>query len=244
MQTYCANHFSDLKSTIPNILTLSNLASGLIAIIAIFSGDYVLAAWLVGFSLVFDFLDGFMARLLKVHSELGKQMDSLADVVSFGVVPGFFMYKLYQMSWQSGEPTIDFLPYLALLIPLFSALRLAKFNIDTRQAEYFIGMPTPANTIFIFSIGLLAVYTDNQTVRDVLLHPVFLTGITLITSFLLVAELPLISLKVKNLSWQDNKGRVVLLLSIVLLVVLFRFRAMAFIIPLYLLLSLIFKPNR
>ncbi len=233
-----------MKSYIPNLLTLSNLGCGLLAIISIFGGDYILAAWLVGFSLVFDFLDGFAARLLGVHSELGKQLDSLADLVSFGVVPGLLMFKLFKMSWMSGEPSVDFLPYIALLIPLFSALRLAKFNIDTRQADYFIGMPTPANTIFLFSVGLMAIYTDNSTLQNVLLHPFLLTGLTVLTSFLLVAELPLLSLKVKNLKWQENKGRIVLLLAILILVLVFRFRAIAFIIPLYLLLSLIFKPNR
>ncbi len=244
MHTYCVNHFHILKSYIPNLLTLSNLACGLIAIIAIFGGDYILVAWLIGLSLVFDFLDGFAARLLGVHSELGKQLDSLADLVSFGVVPGLFMFMLFEMSWMSGEPSVEFLPYMALLIPLFSALRLAKFNIDTRQADYFIGMPTPANTILILSIGLMAIYAEEGTVKNILLHPFFLTALTVITSFLLVAELPLMSLKAKNLKWGENKGRIVLLLGIVLLVVLFRFRALAFIIPLYLILSLIFKPNR
>lgn len=233
-----------MKSTIPNLFTLSNLASGLIAISVIFTGDYILAAWLVGASLVFDWLDGFVARLLGVHSELGKQLDSLADVVSFGVVPGFLMFKIFKMSYLSGEPVPDFMPYLAFLIPLFSALRLGKFNIDTRQADHFIGMPTPANTIFLFAVGLLALYTDNETLRDVLLHPFFLSVLIIGTSYLLVAELPLMSLKVKNLSWQENKGRYILIIGIILLIALLRFRAVAFIIPLYLLLSLIFKPGR
>lgn len=204
----------------------------------------MLMAWLIAFSQVFDFLDGFAARLLGVHSELGAQLDSLADLVSFGVVPGFFMFKLFEMSWMSGEPSVEFLPYIALLIPLFSALRLAKFNIDTRQTDYFIGMPTPANTILILSVGLMAVYADEGTVKNILLHPFFLTALTVITSFLLVAELPLMSLKVKSIKWKENKGRWILIAGIAVLLVLFRFRALAFIIPLYLILSLIFKPNR
>ncbi len=195
-------------------------------------------------SQVFDFFDGFAARLLKVHSELGKQLDSLADLVSFGVAPGFLVFKMFQMSYLSGEPSPDFLPYIALLIPLLSALRLAKFNIDTRQADYFIGMPTPANALFLYSIGLMGIYTDNETVQNIILHPFLLTAITIITSFLLVAELPLMSLKVKNMKWKENKGRIILLLGIVLLLVIFRFRALAFIIPFYLLLSLVFKPNK
>lgn len=233
-----------MKSTIPNLLTLANLACGLLAVMAIFNGDYWLATYMLIGSLVLDFFDGFSARLLKVHSELGKQLDSLADLVSFGVAPGFLVFKLFEKSWTSGEPIIGFLPYLALLIPLFSALRLAKFNIDTRQAETFIGMPTPANAIFLYSFSLLALYSDSETVRNVLLHPFFLSAVTIVTSYLLVAELPLMSLKVKNLSWQDNKGRVVLILAIAILMGVLRFRAMVFIIPLYILLSLIFKPSK
>ncbi|MEQ9262300.1 MAG: CDP-diacylglycerol--serine O-phosphatidyltransferase [Owenweeksia sp.] len=232
-----------MKSFIPNGLTLANLACGLLAVTSIFSGDFITAAWLVGFSLVFDFLDGFTARLLGVHSELGKQLDSLADLVTFGVAPGFLMFKLFRIAMQGGEPIPEFLPYIALLIPLFSALRLAKFNIDTRQTDFFIGMPTPANAIFIFSIALIALSGSSETVEDILLHPFFLTAITLLTSFLLVAELPLMSLKVKNTSWRENRGRVILLVGIGLLLLIFRFRALLFIIPLYLVLSLIFKPH-
>lgn len=195
-------------------------------------------------SQVFDFFDGFAARLLKVHSELGKQLDSLADLVSFGVAPGFLVFKMFQMSYMSGEPSPEFLGYLALLIPLFSALRLAKFNIDTRQAEYFIGMPTPANALFLYSIGLMGIYTDNETIQNIILHPFMLTAVTIITSFLLVAELPLMSLKVKSTKWQENKGRIILLIGIIALLAIFRLRALTFIIPFYLLLSLIFKPNR
>jgi len=237
------NHFS-LKSTIPNTLTLMNMASGLLAIILIFSNNFILAAWMVGASLLFDFFDGFAARALKVHSELGKQLDSLADVVSFGVVPGLLLFKVFKMSYLTGEPVPEFLPYIALLIPLFSALRLGKFNIDTRQADYFIGLPTPSNAIFIFAICLTAIYTENETVKNVLLHPFFLSFLAIATSFLLVAELPLMSLKVKNLSWRENKGRYILLLTSLVLLVIFRYRAVAFIIPLYLILSLIFKPTR
>jgi CDP-diacylglycerol--serine O-phosphatidyltransferase len=235
---------NNYKSIFPNSLTLANLACGLMAIHAVFLGDLWQAATLVSLSLVFDFLDGFVARLLKVHSEMGKQLDSLADMVTFGVVPGFFVFKLFKIAMQEGEPIPDFLPYIAFLIPLFSALRLAKFNLDTRQSDYFIGLPTPANTILIFSVGLLAYYGDNEHLRQILLHPLLLTGLTIITSFLLVAELPLMSLKVKNLTWAENKGRFVLIGGIILLIVIFRFRAIAFIIPLYLILSLLFKPGK
>lgn len=233
-----------MKSIIPNTLTLSNLACGLIAIHSIFINDYITAAWLIAFAQVFDFLDGFAARLLKVHSEMGKQLDSLADMVSFGVVPGFMMFKLFKLSMQGGEPIPEFLPYIAFLIPIFSALRLAKFNIDTRQTDYFIGLPTPANTILIMSVALYGIYGDGENVGLLILHPFFLVGLTLITSFLLVAEVPLLSLKFKSLSFKENQSRFLLLLMIIVLFLIFRLRALVFIIPLYLVLSLIFKPNK
>lgn len=232
-----------IKASIPNTITLGNMACGLLAILSITRGDFILAAYLVAAALLFDFLDGLVARALGVHSELGKQLDSLADVVSFGVVPGFFMYKLFRLAQTTGEPVPEFLAYLAFLIPLFSALRLAKFNIDTRQATYFIGMPTPANTLFIFSVGLWAVYGNNSTVQHVLLHPFFLTAITVLCSLLLVAEVPLLSLKLKSFKWKDNRGIYLLLIGVVILLAILRFRALAFVIPLYLILSLIFKPE-
>ncbi len=233
-----------MKSLLPNLLTLSNLACGLLAVIAIFSSDYRLAAWLVGVALVLDFLDGFTARLLKVHSEIGKQLDSLADLVTFGVAPGFLLYRLFKMSYLSGEPVPGFLPFIALLIPVFSALRLAKFNVDTRQKDYFIGLPTPASAILIFSLGLWGFYTDNETTRGIILHPFLLTLLTIATSALLVAELPLMSLKLRNLNWRENRGVFILLFLIGLALFFLRFRALAIIIPLYLLLSLIYKPTR
>lgn len=233
-----------MKSIVPNSLTLANLACGLLAIIAIGNGNFWQAAYLISASLVFDFADGFVARALGVHSELGKQLDSLADVVSFGVVPGLLMFHTFLLVPKSGEPLPDFLPYIALLIPLFSALRLAKFNIDTRQEEYFIGLPTPANTLLIFSICLWGLYTTNATTQSILLHPFLLTLITVLSALLLVAELPLMSLKVKSFAWQENKGRVLLIVAAVLLMFVLRFRALAFIVPLYLLISLLFKPNK
>ncbi len=232
------------KSFVPNLLTLSNLVCGLVAIAAIFSSDYILAAWLVGVALVLDFLDGFAVRLLRVHSELGKQLDSLADLISFGLVPGFLLYRLFEVSYLSGEPVPSFLPFLALLIPVFSALRLAKFNIDTRQSDYFIGLPTPASSILIFSLCLWGFYTDNETTRSIILHPFLLTILAIVTSVLLVVELPLISLKVRSLSWRENKGVIILLVLVTLALFVLRFKALAIIVPLYLLISLIYKPTR
>lgn len=233
-----------LKKNLPNILTLANLGSGALAIIAIFEGHYDLLIWLLAASLLFDLLDGMVARALKVHSELGLQLDSLADLVSFGLAPGFLWFKVFSMAEQGGEPIPAFLPYVALLIPLFTALRLAKFNIDSRQSDNFIGMPSPANAILIYSLGLWALQTDNATTEAILMHPFLLTAISIASALLLTAEIPMLSFKVKDWSWQHNKGRIFLILAIVLLFALLRFRALAFVIPLYLLISLLFKPGK
>lgn len=233
-----------MKAIIPNLLTLANLGAGCIAILSVVKGDFTLAAILLLVALVCDFLDGFVARLLKVHSELGKQLDSLADMVTFGVLPGFVLFKLFEMAKFGSEPIAEWVPYLAFLVPLFSALRLAKFNIDTRQSDFFIGLPTPAHALFIFSIALVIQQTENENIRQLLLHPFFLSAITIVGSLLLVAELPLIALKFKNYRFKENAGRFILIAASIALLLILRVRALAFIIPLYLVLSLIFKPTR
>ncbi len=233
-----------MKTQIPNILTLANLAAGLMALLSVMQNDLKTAAYLFAASLVFDFADGLVARALKVHSELGKQLDSLADVVSFGVVPGFVLYQMFVMAQKGSEPVPDFLPFIAFLVPLFSALRLGKFNIDTRQAEYFIGLPTPANALLIYSLALWAAFTQNPTTEAILLHPFFLSFLSVVSALLLVAELPLMSLKLKDFTWRANRGRIILALAAVLLIAVLRLRALAFIVPLYLLLSVLFKPNK
>ena len=163
-----------IKKNIPNFFTLCNLLCGCIAIVFAFENNLVWAAYMVGFSCLFDFLDGMVARMLDAHSEIGKQLDSLADMVSFGVVPGIMMFKLLSIScgvvWateiaekisHSGQMQVAdtmailFPPILSFLIPIFSAIRLAKFNIDLRQSNSFIGLPTPASSIFICSLPLI-----------------------------------------------------------------------------------------
>lgn len=242
---YCEKPGKVLKSILPNILTLVNLACGVLAINAIYQEDMVLVAYLVGFSLLADFLDGLVARLLGVHSEIGKQLDSLADVVSFGVSPGIFLGYLFREAAESqSEPIPDFLPYLAFLLPLFAALRLAKFNVDTRQEDYFIGLPTPAMTLLVYALGFWALWSSNPVTASIILHPFLLTLLAVGGSLLLVAELPLLSLKIKEWTWRANKGQIILLLSALALLLVFRMRALAFLIPLYVLLSLFFKPRR
>lgn len=231
-----------IKKHIPNIITLGNLICGCFALIYCCKGELVTASIFIGAGAIFDFLDGMVARLLKVSSEIGKQLDSLADMVSFGVVPGFIVYQLFL---KAGIPEFDiqnnasWISFSAFLIPAFSALRLAKFNLDTRQSQSFIGLPTPANTLFIASFPLILSYGDAPWAMDWILSPVFLMSISAIMSYLLVAELPLFALKFKNLGWTDNKIRFVFLATSLGLIITFKVVAIPFIIFLYVLLSII-----
>ena len=258
----------NIKKHIPNVITCGNLFCGCLAIVAAFKGNLVMTAYLVGIAAVLDFFDGFVARLLKVGGEMGKQLDSLADMVTFGVVPGVVMFQLMSASTKlNGKSTIllanDIGSYwllLSFLITIFSAIRLAKFNIDTRQTDSFIGVPTPANSILICSFPLIMCQVlPNMTSPEfenaaewsahfgswntifsyTLQNPYFLIGLTLLMSYLLVAELPLFALKFKNFGWPDNKIRYSFLIISVILLILFQFIAIPFIIFLYIVLSVI-----
>lgn len=259
----------NIKKHIPNAITCGNLFCGCIAIVAALYGNLVMTAYLVGIAAVLDFFDGFTARLLKVGGEMGKQLDSLADMVTFGVVPGIVLFKLMSSSTiLNGKPTIllasDIGSYwllLSFLITIFSAIRLAKFNIDTRQTDSFIGVPTPANTILICSLPLIlnqmapkaleiparvlgstVLNTEVESYlmwQSIIMNPFFLIGLTLLMSYLLVAELPLFALKFKNFGWADNKIRYSFLIISVILLILFQFIAIPFIIFLYIILSII-----
>ncbi|SFN70022.1 CDP-diacylglycerol---serine O-phosphatidyltransferase [Algoriphagus ornithinivorans] len=189
---------------IPNGLTLLNLLSGVIGISFVLNGNVLSGAYFIVLSAVFDFFDGFAARLLKVSGELGKQLDSLADCVSFGVLPGFILFQLTSEATNS-----TYLPYLTLIIPLMSAMRLAKFNIDTRQSDRFIGLPTPANALFISTLPYLA--KKWFLIENSLSNPWTLIIIAWVFSILLVSEIPLIALKFKNFSLSDNVFRFVLI---------------------------------
>lgn len=182
--------------------------------------------WLAG---LFDFFDGFAARMLKVTSPIGKELDSLADVISFGLLPAFVMYKMISDSSDS-----SFLPYIAFSIAIFSALRLAIFNVDETQTDSFRGLNTPANTIFITSLPLVS-----SQVGRWLYDPAVLVVITLIFSLLLVSRLRFFAFKFKNFSWRDNKVRFTFLVLAVLLLVILKFLAIPIIIILYILLSLL-----
>lgn len=236
-----------MKKHIPNFITCLNLFTGCVAIYIAFQGNLVFAAYLVGIAAVFDFLDGMIARLLHAYSEIGKQLDSLADMVSFGVLPGVIMFQLMRKSAMADPNTslyeAEIFPFLAFIIIIFSALRLAKFNIDTRQTTLFIGLPTPANTLFVASLPLILA-SDQFNLGQYFMNQYVLLGLTLLLSYLLVAEIPLFALKFKNLAWKDNATRFIFLLIAIPLLFLLKFAAVPVIIVLYVLLSFFAQPKQ
>lgn len=232
-----------MKKHIPNIITSFNLICGIIAIMLTFQGDLILAAAFMALGAFFDFFDGLAARALNVKSEMGKQMDSLADLVSFGLVPGFIMFQLMKSSPDLPSlsiASVNLAPYAALIIPVLSAFRLAKFNVDTRQAESFIGLPTPANALFIGSLAFII--QGVWSMQFAWLHQYFiLLVISIVLSFLLVAELPLFALKFKNFQWKGNQLRFSFILLSILFLILLQAGAFPLIILLYIVLSYFFK---
>lgn len=218
-----------MKKYIPNTITCLNLFSGCIGVLFVLKGEFNLALYCVLASGVFDFFDGMVARLLHVKSLIGKELDSLADVVSFGFLPGTIMFMLLQQATTNG-----YIPYLGFLITVFSALRLAKFNIDERQTSDFIGVNTPMNTFLIVSLPFLAVQ------YPVLIENVyFLLGLTLVSSLLLVSELRLFSMKLNSLSWGDNKFKYLFLIISFLIILLLKVSAIPLVFVLYILFSLL-----
>ena len=237
-----------IKKHIPNIITLLNLASGLLAVIAIFKGYYDEAFIFVCLGIFLDFWDGFLARKFNVSGALGLQLDSLADMVTSVVVPGLMLFKLFEnLQMDSTSPYflteetwyMGFVPYLGFIVTLASAYRLAKFNIDTRQTESFIGLPTPANALFIMSIPMIEYTGTYEWLVEALYNPFVLLGIAILSAYMLNAEIPLFSLKVKNISWATNKIQVFFLgISLVFLFFL-SFTALPVIILFYVLLSVV-----
>lgn len=223
-----------MRQSIPNLLTLTNAFAGCVALVFIFQQNWSIALICIGIGLAADFLDGAVARALGVSSELGKQLDSLADMITFGVVPGAIMYQLLLQTLQTNAWN-EQLAFIAFLIPTLACLRLARFNLDTRQTDSFIGLPTPACTFFI--IGLLLIDWQQLIGANLLKEPLILIGLTVLLSFLMISEIPLFSLKFKHLKWEGNAIRFVFLgLSFALLLIL-QAAALVPIIGLYLLLS-------
>lgn len=231
---------------VPNFITLLNLTSGLIALIFAFNNNLEMAFVWVCLGIFFDFWDGFFARILKAQSEVGLQLDSLADMVTSGVVPGLVMYKLlenvYVTNGSAGATNLyhTFLPYIGFIITLASCYRLAKFNVDTRQTTSFIGLPTPANALFILSLPLIL--NDASTtsiVNDILMNPYVLMGITVLSAYMLNAEIPLFSLKIKQFNFKDNKLQIGFLILALILLVTLHYLAIPLIILSYVVLSVI-----
>jgi len=210
-----------MKKHIPNFITCLNLFSGCIAAYLAFKGNYQGAFIAILLASVFDFLDGFAARLLKAYSPMGKELDSLADMVSFGLAPGAIVFSLLSETGLN-----EWLPFLGFLIPVFSGLRLAKFNIDDRQTTSFIGLPVPANAIFWAGL----VYSFSPFLLDTVW---LLLILIIVFSYLLVSELPMFSLKFRNVSWADNQTQYIFLIGCVAILGYFQTSAFSIIIGWY-----------
>lgn len=246
---------SVLKRNIPNLFTLLNLLSGTIAVLMAASDRMIAAALFVFLGIFFDFFDGFFARKLRVEGEFGKQLDSLADLVTSGVVPGIVMFQMllystkqqYFMelscetgSWRGyGETLYYYLPFAGLLIPLAAAWRLANFNIDLRQTTKFIGLPTPAFSILVLSLPLIASYSEYPVFAQLAENTYVLLGITLAGCYLMNAEVPLFSLKFKDYGWKGNEMKFIFLAVTVVMLLLLQVVAIPLSIFLYILLSVL-----
>lgn len=246
-----------MRKQIPNIITSLNLLCGCVAIIFAVSGDLISATFFAFAGIFLDFFDGLVARLLHAQSQVGLQLDSLADVVTSGVVPGIVMVQLLSQAFTganmeittlfndslSQSSWIHFMPFTGLLIAVASGYRLAKFNVDTSQKTSFIGLPTPANTFLILSIPLILNFQATPALKTFVLDPWFLIALTLLSCVLLNAKLPLFGLKFKTWNFKDNALRYVFLMVSVLLLAFVKFMAIPIVIFLYILVSLLWKPK-
>lgn len=247
-----------IKRSIPNAITLLNALCGCIAAILAANNYLVAAAFFVFLGIFFDFFDGLAARKLQVQSELGVQLDSLADMITSGLVPGIIMFKLLSLTadtsslaqvtkqWGSSNAQwysfdIPLIAYLGLLIPLASAYRLAKFNIDENQQDSFIGLPTPANALLIMSLPLIMEFQNNDSMNAIIINKWFLIGLTLVSSYLLNSNIHLFALKFKDFKFKGNAMRYTFLLLSIVLLILLHFAAIPIIIALYIIMSLISK---
>lgn len=230
-----------IKNNLANAITLGNLLSGCIGAIHLISGDYHTTAVCIVLSLILDFFDGFTARALKANSNLGTQLDSLADMVSFGLVPGLTMFKMLEpFGTDLFGMTLPFeIQYFGLLITLFSCLRLAIFNLDEDQKYYFKGLNTPSNTILIF--GLFYAFKENQSFEFLLNNEFALIILTIISSWLLISPIKMIAMKFKSMKLQDNYPKIALLVGSVIILIIFRSVGIPMVILYYILISIIFQ---
>ena len=246
-----------MKRYIPNLITFLNLLCGSIATVFAVLNQLELAAFLVLLGIFFDFLDGFAARLLNIKSDLGLQLDSLADMVTCGLVPGIIMFQLLGMSMSGGwnldlssQATNDTfwiglklspVPFIGFLITLASAYRLANFNIDENQVSSFTGLPTPANALLILSLPLILLYHSNDLLNGIILNQWFLIGTTVLSAYLLNSKIELFALKFENWSFSDNSQRYIFIIVSLVLLMTMKFLAVPAIIAFYILSSLVGK---
>lgn len=231
---------------IPNFITCMNLLCGCLALVSIFNGDELTAAFLVIIAAIFDFLDGFAARLLKVSSPIGKELDSLADCVTFGVVPG--MLLLHYLQASLGVEVLSLKSFVLqpllifpLAVPIFSALRLAKFNVDERQSDGFRGLPTPASALWVIAIPLILWKVPSYLPIDaslLVLSPSFLIGSSIGLSAIMVSNIPLLAMKFKQFGWKGNEIRYLFLITSIVLLIILQTLGIPAILLLYLLLSI------
>lgn len=225
-----------IKSQIPNVITLLNLFSGCIAIVYASQGYFDFAFLFVCLGIFLDFFDGFFARMFKVQSELGLQLDSLADMVTSGVAPGLVMYEFLK-KLQYDPEVFSVVPFIGFVITLGACYRLANFNIDTRQTDSFIGLPTPANALFIISIPLVVTHGDFNLINGFLTNSYVLIVICFLSAFVMNAEIPLFSLKIKDFSFKKNRLQIFFLLSSVVLLFLLGYFGVTLVILFYVLTS-------
>ena len=230
----------NIKKHIPNLITLLNLFCGCIAIVFVAKAEpnFEMAFYFVCLGIFLDFFDGFFARLFKVSSPLGLQLDSLADMVTSGVVPGFVMYFMLSNS-QHEISAHPMMAYFGFIITMGSCYRLANFNIDTRQTDSFIGLPTPANALFILSLPLVVTHSDSIFALEILTNQWVLLLITLLSAYILNAEIPLFSLKIKKFNWANNGLQIVFLSISVVLLFFFQYLGIPLVITFYVLLSVL-----
>lgn len=230
-----------IKNNLANAITLGNLFSGCVGAVHLILGDYQTTAICIILSLVLDFFDGFVARALKANSNLGTQLDSLADMVSFGFIPGLAMFKMLEPFGNElfGLQLPFEIKYFGFLITLFSCLRLAIFNLDEEQKYYFKGLNTPSNTILVF--GLFYAFKETQSFSFLLENALFLLIFTVISSWILISPIKMIAMKFKSMKLQDNYPKLALLIGSIPILAIFKIVGIPMVILYYIFISIIFQ---
>ncbi len=230
---------------IPNIITGLNIFSGCLAVVFALYGLPAHAAMFILLSAIFDFCDGFAARVLNAYSNMGKELDSLADLISFGFAPAAIAYNMLTDIYSVDITGIldfqvkSFILLIPFIIIIASAFRLAKFNIDTRQTVFFLGLPTPANALFWASLPIVKLFNENAVINTISENPIFIIVSLVVFSILLVSEIPMFSFKVKTLGFKENAIRYIYLMALVVSFIIFDLSAVVFVIPIYIVFSLL-----